>query len=362
MTHPPPYLPAFIVLLLSIPLNVCWAPAQARIERQFRYRRMAYLELGGDVVLYATSIPLALLGFGFWAPTVGFVVWQGFLFVGSLVLAGVLPRLAWDRRELRRMLHFGGGYGLTTLIISLTGLVNPLVVGHYVGPAGVGYVAVGQRLAATLAFVNRAIRRLALVALGRVQDDPVRLERGVEEAMALQVIALGPLLASFAVVSSVAIPALLGKQWNAVIDLYPYLALGDLLMAVFLIPQTILNAKRKNLAIVIKQALSLVVLALVAFWLVPRLGLTGYGIAIVASAAPFFVVHVAARRIIPFRYNRTVPWLIAFCPPIFFPLVPSPWRVLMLAPVALVGIVPAMRHTLAVYSRTAWSSIRGRED
>jgi O-antigen/teichoic acid export membrane protein len=362
VSHPPPYMAAFLVLLLSIPLNICWAPAQSRIERHFDYRRMAILELGGDVVLYATSIPLALAGFGVWAPTIGFIAWQGYLFVGSLIVAGVVPRLAWDRDEVRRMLRFGRGYGLATCLMNMTGLVNPLVVGHFVGPAGVGYVAVAQRLAATLAFVNRAVGRLALVALGRVQNDLVRLRRGVEEAMAIQVVALGPLLAGFAVVSSFAIPALIGRKWNSVIDVYPYLALADLLVAVFLIPQAILSAKGKTGALVIKQATGVIVLALVALWLVPKFGVTGFGLAMVAMVAPSAIIHVAARRVVLFRYTRTVPWLVAFCPPLFFALPPWPWRLFLLVPVALVVIVPSMRRDLGEYIETAWSSIRrGRE-
>jgi len=359
VSHAPTYVPAFLVLLLSIPLNICWAPAQARIERKFRYRRMAYLELGGDIALYGTSVPLALAGFGYWAPTMGFVVWQGFLFVGSIVAAGVAPRLAWDRDEVRRLLHFGRGYGLTAAIINLGGLVNPLVVGHFVGPAGVGYVALGQRLASTLAFMNRAVGRLALVALGRVQNDLVRLSRGVEETMALQVVALGPLLSGFAVVSSFAVPALFGHKWTPVVDLYPYLAFGDLLMAVFLVPQAVLYAKGRNGAVVAKQALNLLVLAVGALWLVPTLGITGYGIAFVASSIPFIIVYLAASRIVPIRYSRTGPWLLAFSPPMFFALPPWPWRLFLLAPLALIGIVPRMRRDLQLYARMAWTMLRG---
>jgi O-antigen/teichoic acid export membrane protein len=358
LTHPPPYLAAFEVLLISIPLNICWAPAQARIERRFHYRRMAYLELGGDVVLYGTSIPLALAGTGVWAPTIGFVVWQGVLFVGSLIAAGTVPRLAWDRHEVRRMLHFGGGFGLTTCIMNVAGLVNPLVVGHYVGPSGVGYVAVAQRLVSTVGFVNRAVWRLALVALGRVQDDLARLRRGMEEAMALQVVALGPLLVGFAIISSIAVPLLLSRKWESVIDLYPYLAFGDLVMTVGLVPQAVLYAKKKNMAVVLKQLANLIIIAVVSVILVPVIGIQGFGIAWTLSVASLLIVHIGARRILYFGYSRTWPWLVAFCPPLFFQLVAWPWRVLLLLPLALIGIVPRMRKDLAEYTRTAWSSIR----
>ena len=54
----------FRLLLISVPLNALWAPAQARIERSFGFRNMAILELGGDVILYlvAASPGAARLG------------------------------------------------------------------------------------------------------------------------------------------------------------------------------------------------------------------------------------------------------------------------------------------------------------
>ncbi len=162
----PPYTSLFELLLVSIPINICWAPAQARLERAFRYRRLAYVELGGDVVLYGVSVPLAVAGYGAWAPTAGYLAWQTFLFVASLSAARVAPRLAWDPAEARRMLRFGGGYGLATSVASVAGLVNPIVVGNYLGPTGVGYVAVASRLAATVGFVNRAVWRLSVAPLG----------------------------------------------------------------------------------------------------------------------------------------------------------------------------------------------------
>jgi PST family polysaccharide transporter len=358
--HKLQYLGPFEFLLISIPINICWAPAQARLERAFQYRRLAYLELGGDVVLYGTSVPLALAGFGVWAPTVGYVAWQSFLFVGSLLAARTPPRLAWEPAEARRMLRFGGGYGVVTLLANLAGLVNPIVVGHYAGPSGVGIVAVASRLATTVAFVNRAVWRLAVVALSRVQDDLARLRRGIEEAMAIQVVVLGPFLAGFSIASSVVVPAVFGHRWTQVIDLFPYIALGDLLMTALLVPQAVLFAKGQNRPVVVKQVFNLAVFGLLAALLVPTVGLDGYGIAFVGSSVPLFIVHFAARRIVDYSIERSLQWTIAFGPPMFFPLVPGLWKLVLLIPLGLVLLRPRARRELAGYAAEARSAIGRR--
>ncbi|MGH9101309.1 MAG: oligosaccharide flippase family protein, partial [Acidimicrobiales bacterium] len=89
------------VMLLTVPVNVLWAPAQACLERRFAFRQMGLLELGGDFVLYGFAVPLALSGFGQWSLVAGYVAWQSWLLVGSILLAGLRPRLAWSRETAR---------------------------------------------------------------------------------------------------------------------------------------------------------------------------------------------------------------------------------------------------------------------
>jgi hypothetical protein len=113
------------ILLLSIPINVLWAPAQAAIERAFRYRVMGLIELGGDVALYGTAVPLAFLKFGTWSLVIGCFSWQAWLLVSSTLLAGLRPRLKWSRAEVRDLLNHGVSYASARWIGQASSLVNP---------------------------------------------------------------------------------------------------------------------------------------------------------------------------------------------------------------------------------------------
>jgi len=115
----------FRVLLISIPLNALWAPAQARIERSLGFRKLALLELGGDALLYGTAVPLAVLGWGPYSLVVGIIVWQSWLLVGSYRMARMVPRVTWPNAMWSDFLRHGLTYSSSSWVITVSGLANP---------------------------------------------------------------------------------------------------------------------------------------------------------------------------------------------------------------------------------------------
>ncbi len=180
------------VLLLCVPINALWAPAQAHIERAFDYKKMGILELGGDIVLYAVAVPLALLHFGAWSLVAGYFAWQTFLLVGSLLLSGLRPRLAWSTKTAKDVIRHGTSYSTSMLFVNLVFVVPPIVVGTFVGAAGVGYVSFGRNLVNTVGFAKRAAYRLGIVTMAQInRDDPKLFRQGLERGAFLLTLALG---------------------------------------------------------------------------------------------------------------------------------------------------------------------------
>jgi hypothetical protein len=63
--------------------------------------------------------------------------------------------------------------------------------------------------------------------------------------------------------------------------------------------------------------------------------------------------------VLDYRFRRAVPWLMAFLPPVFVPLVGLPAGLLLWLPAALVVTAPLPRTTLAAYARTARGAMLG---
>ena len=348
----------FRVMLLSVPLNVLWAPAQARIERSFDFRSMAWLELGGDAVLYAVAVPLAYAGAGPYSLVMGFIAWQGYLLIGSYAMARMRPRLRRPSARWGDFLGHGIDYSASTWIYAMSGLVNPVIVGRYFGATGVGYVALAVRLVDTLGFGQRATWRLGLVAFSRAHADGERIRRGIEEGMVLQVLAVGVPIAAVAVCGTWLIPLIFGAQWLPAVSVFAMLGVARIVNAPLTVQMAFVFSKGRNRVVAVAGLANLVMLVGAALILVPAIGIEGYGVAAIVSSLAWLIMSWWAHRMQEFDWYRPLPWLCAFVPPVLSPLLPWPQRTLLLAPLALVLVVPGMRRQLMEYAEMVIRRLR----
>ena len=352
----PRFLNPLQALLLFLPLTTLSVPAVARLERALDYKKVAGLELVGQLLLYTLALTLAWYGLGVWAPIAGYLLSQIWSVGASYSLARYRPRLFWSSKLLREMLGYGLGYSASIWVWQLRILVNPLIVGRYLGPEGVGYVALAIRIVEALSFVKGATWRISIAALSKVQQDFTRLRRALEEAMGLQMLALGPLLAGFALLAPWLLPRLFGDQWSPVLLVYPFIALSYMANAVFTMHSSVLYVLRHNWAVTLFHSAHVALFAGVALLLVPQLGIIGYGLAEIAAFGSYLILHLYLIRLFRFEYERTWPWLLAFVPALFFPLVGVPWGlILWVFPLVMVFSNPARAQV-----REYWQHIRKR--
>lgn len=335
----------FQVLALSIPINVLWIPGRAILEREFRFGRLAWVEVGADVCQYVLSVGLAVAGLGVWAAVYGFLARQLWMLVSVDLLASYRPRWHWQGHRVREMLGFGWVQSSTAVANRAGDMVVPIVVGGFLGAEAVGIAALTLRLAETLSFVNRATYRLSIVTLSKLRDDLPRLKRAVEGAMSLQMLGAGIPLVVFSVAGTVVVPLVLGHRWRAVLALFPFIALNYAISSLFTMQTAALVVVGRNRAVMLSNVAALVLLYAAGVVFVPSLGLPGYGLTETVAIAGQYVNHRAMRRVVPggVSYWTSFPWLLAFAPLLFFPSVPWPWRLALWAAPAAVVLRPTMR-------------------
>lgn len=346
------------VLLLSVPVNVLWAPAQAAIERRFAYRRMGLLELGGDVVLYATAVPLALAGFGPWSLVIGTFAWQAWLLAGSIALSGVWPRLAWSTATAREVLRHGTSYSLAGWVADLTQSALTLIVGALVGAAGVGYYALALRLVRTLAFTSRGVHRVGMVAVAQAKERTAgRLAAALEEGMLLLLVVTIVPLAGLGLTAHWVVPAVFGKRFAPAVPLYALVALSSALRMPAIVQRTVLYAYGRNVAVLVANLADLVLTCTAALVLVRAFGVVGCGEAALVGVASVACTHAATRRVVPVRYRRALLPAAALLPLLAAPLVPLAWVPATLVPPFLLLALPAGRREADWFVRTLRSAL-----
>lgn len=339
--------PVASALILGLPLVLCAQIPLAKLQRAMDYRWVVLAELGGQVAFYVAALPLAFKGAGVWAPTAGW--WAQQLVVTLLLfpLAGYRPRFRWDPVAFKQMLGFGFGFSVSRLLWQARNLVNPLVVGPLAGAAGMGYVALAVRLTDALSFVLRAAQRLSTAALARVQTDERRLVKAVTDGMRLQLLAMGPLLVVFAWLGPWLMPLLFGDKWLSALAVFPFIALATLGHAMFKLHASVLHVLERNWSVTAFHLVHVVLFAGMAYALVGRYGVLGYGLAEIGALLGYAVIHWSlARHVGSPDYRLAMIWAAGFGLPLFaHPL--GWWTVLGLVAALL---WPETRHALRGYA------------
>jgi O-antigen/teichoic acid export membrane protein len=306
------------MILLALPGALVMQVPRAILGRRLEFKAQAGAELAGQIGFYLAALPLAALGAGVWAAVAG---WWAQLAVSWPILyraAGYRPRLAWDGKLVREMLRDGMSYTAATWAWQARTLVNPLLVGRYVGVAGVGYVDLAVRFVDNLGFVKTAASRVAVAALAQVQQDTARLRSAVGEGARLQVLALGVLLVGFGVAAPWLIPLVFGEEWLSVLVVYPFIALGALAQGLFNMEVSGLYVLRQNAKVLAFHLVHVGLFAGTAVLGLRGLGLVGYGWGEVAAILSYPLLHtMTTRRIGAPSLGVAFVWAAAFACAVF---------------------------------------------
>lgn len=346
----------YIVSLATIPLTGWAGPPTAKLERALSFGKVASIELGGQLLALIVSLAMAWHHMGVWAPVMGLLAWQVWAMAAALRAAGMTPRLVFDWRESRAMLSFGVGYTMSLRAWQLRTLVNPLMVGRLAGAESVAYVGLAIRIAEGLGFVRIAAGRLAIAALSRLRSDPARLRSGLERALELQVMTLGPLLCGFAAAGPLIFARVIGTRWMPSLRVFPWIAAAVMVNSVYNLQASALFVLGEQWAVFRTYVIQVVLLALVTWILLPRCGILGYGWADAIACAAYFFLHVRLARKVSLSYRRLTAWAAASLLPLYFTLPSHRWVACLLwTPLALVTIAE-LKHWRTTRSRAKASA------
>ena len=344
--HSAEFVPPFLVTMLTIPIVGLAGPVTGKLERALNFQTVAKIELTGQALALVTGLTLALLRKGIWAPVAGQLAWQVFGLLAAFRAARYFPRFVLDRNRLSEMLAFGVGYTASQRTWQLRALVNPLIVGRFVGAEGVAFVGLAIRIAEGLGFLRTAASRLAIASLARLRHDSDLLRASLQKALRGQVIILGPLLDAFAIASPFVIHRVLGERWYTVQRIYPLIALAVLVNSIYNLQSAALFVIGRQWIVLRAFALHVALLVIGALLLVPQFGLIGYGVSDLIACAAYPLLQIGTSRAIGSISHTLWVWVLAFSAPLFFPYATGAWRfaVCFPAPVLVACAAWAERH------------------
>lgn len=284
--------PLSLALAFTIPPTLLKVPSTVKLERDLNFQRVAFNELISQISYYVIAIPMAFQGAGAWAPVTGLLVQQYILFILSQLGANLKFGLCWNRGLVKQMVSYGFTYSASNWAWELRTLVNPVIVGRFAGAEAVAFVALAIRLVEMLSFVRFITWRLAMAALARLKENKPRLRHSVEEGMHLLALTVGLPMAGFSLVGPIVLGIVFGKNWDPVLEVYPFIAISYIAYSIFNLHTSVLYLLGKNMYVTWFNLVHVVIFGVTAFLTVPRIGFIGYGWAEVSTLISYIVLHL----------------------------------------------------------------------
>jgi O-antigen/teichoic acid export membrane protein len=336
------------LLMLTIPINTLWIPAFARLERAMEFRRLASVELLGELTFFGVSLTGVRGGHGSTALVLGAACQQLVLLVVACGLSGYQPGFRRPGPVQHRAVRFGMPLMWAGWLTSTRELANPFLLSRYGTAGDVGRVALAQRLGALLLIVRQPVSRVAGVSFAKLADRRNELLIAHRTVTHLQTAITALTLGGFGLVSTTLLPAVLGKSWADTTPVFVLIGAGLLVQSLFVSHGTVMHLLGGGLSLVRVRALQAVLTLGVAGVAVPRYGAIGIGIAEVARSASNLWVHRAARRWFEPNYKPAVPWLVIGLTWLAVPLLPTSLG-LLCAVSGLVGLVVLVYRERALW-------------
>ncbi len=219
----PEYVWLIRVMAFTLFLQSWRSMSVLQMERHLDFKRIAWIEIVEALSFQALAVGLAVTGFGIWS-----LVWatlaRGLL--GTTLAYTVHPwriRMAWDTLKAKQILSFGLPFQAGSIMSSIGGWVTPLLVGTFVGPAGVGFLTwAGSNGRKPLVLLD-PLTRVAFPHFSRLQNDVSALVQAYKRYLFPPLLLAGLWVAFILVTAADLVPLVYTNKWvPAITALYIY--------------------------------------------------------------------------------------------------------------------------------------------
>jgi len=214
------------IMGLSPLLNEIGNTHGAMLQKGLRFRQRFIPDLLSSLFKGATSIVLALFGFGVWSLVLGYVVGSGIQSAINWWLMPWRPRFRFYMDRARSL----GGYGIHLLILNAFGIIldqaDQLVIGTLLGAVQLGYYTIASKIPEMIiANFSLVLTKVLFPTYAKIKDDPPMLSKSFLTTTKFTAYITVPAGVGMAAVAPELVRVVFGYKWEPAIPLLQVLAL-----------------------------------------------------------------------------------------------------------------------------------------
>jgi len=222
------------IACLQLPLTSFSSIQIALYRRDFDFKTLFWVRLSSIYIPLVVTIPLALLGFNYWALIIGTICERIINAVLLTIKSKWQPKLFYSVKILKEMLSFSIWSLIESISIWLTLWVDAFVIGSALNGYYLGLYKTSMTLVnALLTLITAATTPILFSALSRLQDDSEQFNRTLFTMQRFISIFVFPLSVGVYLYNDLVVQILLGSQWREAGEIIGIWALTSAIMIVF---------------------------------------------------------------------------------------------------------------------------------
>lgn len=282
------------------------------LERELKFKLLAYIDIVEAVIYYGFLIVLAVLGFDLWS----FSIAAFFRTISGVFLiywfAPVKVSFGFKKETAKQLLSFGVPFQINNLLALMKDRLTPLLVAKMIGATSVGYVTWAQSWAFLPLMFMSIVIRVTFPAFSRIQDDKKAVGELIEKILLMNGILIFPAIFGMAALFPAAISHIFSQKWQPA-EITFYLFCFSTFWAVLSTPLTnVLSATGH-----IKTTLKLMIFWTILTWvltpiLVYRYGYIGVGLTSFLISFTSIITIILTKKYFKFSLVNSL-WLPLIC-------------------------------------------------
>jgi O-antigen/teichoic acid export membrane protein len=225
-------------------------------KRALDFRTIAVSDAFGYIAGAATSVGLALAGFGPWSLIYGYLLETALSTAWLLRRYGGSLRLGFDGAAFRELFRYGAGETAQTIASVVATQGDYVIVGRQLGAAPLGFYQRAYELVRFPATTfSSVVGSVLFPAFARLQDDRDELARAFRRVLFATALVLLPASAVLIVLAEEVIWTVLGPQWSGAVAPFRIMCIGMLFRTNYKVGALVARARGDVYGVAVTQIL-----------------------------------------------------------------------------------------------------------
>lgn len=191
---------------------------QSVLKRELKFKELSYVSIFNAVVVIATAVILAYLGYGVYALAIKFVLASLFSSILLYIINPWKPTIFFDKKSFKKLFAFGSNVMLLGFINTISREFHKIVIGKYFSTSTLGFFNQGNMLKDNLANTfTDTISTITFPMLAKLQDEKQRLKEGYVKILEVNSFVILPLITLLILTAEPFVLGFLGEKWSGTI-------------------------------------------------------------------------------------------------------------------------------------------------